>query len=193
MEANANSPKKKLSTGKKVLIGVGILIVLIAITRPKKASTEDETTEKGANIEMSKPVGIKEVLKTPYFEVTINKQYVTFNIETGNEFADKKADEGNMFLVLNTSFRNTDTESRMMTDGTLLVNTNDGKEYKFEQSETIMLDGWGLMLKNINPLNTVTTNVVYQIPEKLKGKVYYQPSRSEDKIFLGDFDLTNLE
>lgn len=71
-------------------------------------------------------------------------------------------------------------------DGEVLINYN-GKQYKFDHSETILLDGWGLSFKQINPLTKETTNLVYKIPAEIKGEVYYRSERSDKKdlIVLG--------
>lgn len=61
--------------------------------------------------------------------VTLNKATLTDQVSTGNEFLDPKA-EGDLYLVLNVTFKNTDTESRMLKeDGIVLINF-EGKEYK---------------------------------------------------------------
>ncbi len=84
------------------------------------------------------------------------------------------------------SFKNTSEESRMLMDGVVIINYN-GKDYNFDKSETVMADGWGLLLDQINPLTTKTTKLVYKIPTEITGNAYYKPSRSgsNDIIDLG--------
>ena len=67
------------------------------------------------------------------------------------------------------------------------VNTGNGKDYNFDKSETVMADGWGLLLDQINPLTTKTTKLVYKIPAEIIGNAYYKPARSgsNDIIDLG--------
>lgn len=151
-------------------------------TGSSKAGTSAATvsTEAEANY---KKVG--ETLATDYFDVTVNKVSVENSVNTGNEFADLKPEEGTRYLIINTSFKNNSDESRMLIDGEVLINYN-GKDYTFDKSETVMLEGWGLMLDQINPLTTKTTNLVYKIPAELKGTAYYRPGRS------GSNDLINL-
>ena len=117
----------------------------------------------------------------------MNKVGIQKSVNTGNEFANLKAEPGNKYLVMNTTFKNTDSESRMLMDGEILINYN-GKDYTFDKSETVMLEGWGLLLDQINPLTSKTTNIVYKIPEELKGVAYYKPGRagSNDIIELGN-------
>ena len=74
----------------------------------------------------------------------------------------------------------------MLTDGSVWVNYN-GKDYEFDKSETIMAEGYGLLLDQINPLTSKTTNLVYKIPAEVKGEAYWQPGRASDdeRILLG--------
>lgn len=65
-----------------------------------------------------------------------------------------------------------------MTDGTLLVNQN-GNMVKYENAETVLADGYGL-LDNINPGVTKTTKIIYKVPADLKGTVYYHPARADE-------------
>ena len=102
---------------------------------------------------------VGETLPTEYFDVTVNKVSIENSVNTGNQFADLKPEAGIHYLIINTSFKNNSNESRMLIDGEVLINYN-GKDYKFDKSETVMLEGWGLMLDQINPLTTKTTNLV---------------------------------
>jgi hypothetical protein len=186
--------KKKMSTGKKVLIGVGAIILLAAIANISK---DDSKETKVAGVTSETPsapakaeITVGQPLKTEYFEVTVTKVQTADKISSGNEYiADTKAEEGNKFLIINTTFKNIDNESRMLTDGEVLINYN-GKEYKFDHSESIMQDGYGLFLDQINPLTSKTTKLVYKIPNEIKGNAYYHPGRSDDGevILLGSIN-----
>lgn len=134
--------------------------------------------------ESFKKVG--EALPTKYFDVTVNKVSVANRVNTGNQFADLEAENGNRYLILDVTFKNMSNESRMLMDGKVSVNYN-GKDYTFDKSETVMADGWGLLLDQINPLTTKTTKLVYKIPAEITGNAYYKPARSgsNDIIDLG--------
>jgi len=186
-----------MTLGKKILIGVGALLLIgiigSSLDKSDKANASDNksaSTKSEAKEETSasaSQVTIGQTLKTDYFEVTIKKAGLAKKIDTGNEFTDVKAEEGTNFLVLETTFKNIDDESRMLTDGSVFINYN-GKDYEFDKSETIMADGYGLFLDQINPLTSKTTKLVYKIPAEVKGPAYYQPGRasSDEKIFLGN-------
>ncbi|MDH5379698.1 MAG: hypothetical protein OEW75_02530 [Cyclobacteriaceae bacterium] len=77
-------------------------------------------------------------------------------------------------------------------EGVLYINYN-GKEYKFDHAEPVMLDGWGIMLDQINPLTSKTTYIVYKIPKEISGSVYYKPGRSGKGhlIYLGNITSRN--
>lgn len=147
------------------------------------SSSEQTTSSSQTYVEIGQP------LKTKYFEVTINEVAIQSRVNTGNQFSDLKPEEGTSYLILNTTFKNTDNESRMLMDGEVLINYN-GKEYKFDKSETLMLEGWGIMLDQINPLTTKTTNLVYKIPTEIKGATYYRPGRAgkNDLILIGNIE-----
>lgn len=174
---------KKWSTGKKLLVGFAVLIVLVAISRAGKSKGSSDAGKSEApaqTTDQEKPVGLGDALHTEYFDVTIKKAYETQQLETGNQFTDKVATSGQKFVVLEAIFKNTDNESRVITDGKLIL-VKDGKEYAMEKSEDIMVEGWGIMLKNINPLSALNTNIVYQIPDDFKGSIYYEPARGNGK------------
>lgn len=150
----------------------------------KKSS--DSTSATSIKENNTKITQVGEPLKTEYFDVTVNKVGVEESINTGNQFADLPKESGTKYLVLNATFKNTSNESRMLMDGELLINYN-GQDYKFDKSETVMLEGWGLLLDQINPLTSKTTKLVYKIPNEIKGTFYYRPGRanSDDLIELG--------
>lgn len=176
--------KKKMSLGKKILIGIGILLALGAIGN----AMDDDDDSSPTTTEPAKVTGIGEVLQTQYFEVGVAKVDIRDRVGTGNQFVEPPADGSTYFVVLEVGFRNTDTESRMITDGSLFVNYN-GKEYEFDHSETIMLDGWGTSLEQVNPLITFATRIVYRVPKELTGAAYWQPGRAygeNQRIYIGD-------
>lgn len=153
----------------------------------KSTSTSSISTATAESKASYKKVG--ETLPTEYFEVTVNKVSVQNSVSTGNQFSDLKPESGTRYLIINTTFKNTSNESRMLMDGEVLVNYN-GKDYTFDKSETVMAEGFGLLLDQINPLTAKTTNLIYKIPAELKGTAYYKPGRSGSNDLI---DLGNIE
>jgi hypothetical protein len=188
---------KNQSIAKGWKIGVTALFVLMILsvfsgknkTTNSTASktTNNSTPQTETTTESTKnEIGLGDVLHTKYFDITANKASVKDRVKTGNEFADLKAEQGNVYLIINASFKNTDNESRMLTEGSVWINYN-GKDYEFDKSETVMIEGWGLLLDQINPMITKTTNIVYKIPAEIKGNIYWQPGRADNdqRILLG--------
>jgi hypothetical protein len=189
MQTENTIPAKK-PIYKKWWFWVIAVIVLIAIVpkgnkqsqspQPDQSGTQAES--KQAEMTKSLPT-VGQSLTTTYFEIKLNKLRVADRVSTGNQFADIAPEEGNRFIIMNVTFKNIDNESRMIDEGSLFITYN-GKEYEFDKSETIMLEGWGFFLDQINPLTYKTTNIVYKIPAEIKGPVYWEPGRNfKDKRF----------
>ena len=197
------SISKGWKIGVTILIG---LVVLSQIGKENKGGTKTtetstaptEATEQTSTAptevteqktEEPQGIGVGQVLATDYFDITVNKVGLEDRVRTGNQFSDLKPEQGNMFLIIDASFKNTDKESRMLVDGSVWINYN-GKDYEFDKSETVMAEGWGLLLDQINPLTTKRTKLVYKIPAEIKGQAYWQPGRadSDEKIALGNLE-----
>jgi len=157
----------------------GIIIVLFLII----AFGSGDSGSKNSNA-VAKPVGIGQAGRTEYFEIMVNKVELNERVRTGNQFANLKAEPGNMYLIFNVTFKNVDNESRMFSEGDILINYN-GKDYTFDHPEMVMLEGWGTFLDQINPLTTKSTNLVYKIPSEIIGDIFWRPGRnSNDLMFL---------
>lgn len=116
-----------------------------------------------------------------YFDVTVNDCTISQDINTGNRYTTVKPDPDARYLTVNATFKNTDNEGRLPAEGSLLI-TRDGKDYKFDTTETVMSDGYGIRLRSLNPLIKLTTKIVYKVPNELSGDVYWKPGRNvEDK------------
>jgi hypothetical protein len=177
----STTTKKKMKTWQKVVwmgIGLFIIIGIVAVAtddgkenaQVKSASTKTGAVKKG------------ETLHTEYFDYKINRVYTTDGIIIDG-VQDLKKEEGNKYLVIDLTVKNTDKESRVMFDG--IVIRNDGsQEYKYEQSETVLEDGWGFILDNINPGVTKQTKVVYKIPADATGTFDFEVGRGEGRLAL---------
>ncbi len=148
----------------------------------QKYLSKEETRRSSQISEPSQP-SIGGTLRTSYFEITLNDAAVGTSIATGNPFIDQeqgRAGSGNKFIVLDVTFKNIDNESRMPTDGALYFLIN-GKEYKFDKTEVILAEGWGLFFDQLNPFTKIRTRIVYKVPAELRGTVYWQPGRADKK------------
>lgn len=129
--------------------------------------------------------GLGDIVRAGYFDVKVNSIAIKDRVSTGNEFADLKPEEGTKYLIMSVTFKNVANEPGTLFDGTLSVNSGT-QVYKIDQSETIMLDGWGLFLDRLNPLVSKTTKLVYKLGSEMKGMAYWQPTGADQTFFIGN-------
>jgi len=124
-----------------------------------------------------------------HFEIKADKATYGKTVGTGNKYAEPKQWEGSRFLTVYASFKNLDTESRLPASGSLFINYN-GKDYEFDTVEPIMLEGYNIWFRSINPLITMKTKLVYRIPDEIHGEVFWQPGRNagDVKLYVGSID-----
>lgn len=188
---NQPQPKKKLGIGKIILIVIGAFFVLGVIANlggdKKAASAEGQSNTSAIGSNAAKEIAVGQTLQTQYFAVMVSKVSVVNKVNTDNQFSDLKSEPGTKYLILDVTFKNTDSESRMLTDGEVHITYN-GKDYNFDKSETIMAEGYGLFLDQINPLTQKSTKLVYKLPEEINGVAYYNPGRAsgDELISLGN-------
>ncbi|MCU0439319.1 MAG: DUF4352 domain-containing protein [Raineya sp.] len=179
--------KVKVNYIRLIIFIIVVAFIMSIIMGPKKESSSSSSKSDQPVVVKDEPAKpqIGQAIKTEYFEITVNKVGVMEAVNTGNEFVDLKPEKDNQYLVMNVTFKNIDNESRMMFAGKIIINYN-GKDYTFDNPEPVLLEGWGLLMDQINPLTTKTTNLVYKIPKEIKGKVVWEPARSDVKIYIGD-------
>lgn len=173
---------------KKVLYGVvGVIIVIFLIGTfaggDSGSKSNSETTKTENANESNNYASVGETVKDDYFEVTVNSVEVV-NSKKISDFEELKAEKDTKYLIINVTFKNTDKESRMVVDGSVFINYN-GTEYEYDHTETILEDGWGLFLDQLNPLTAKTTNIVYKIPAEITGDATYKPGRGSSEFYLG--------
>jgi hypothetical protein len=186
------TPKKKMGIGKIVLIIIGGLIVIGIIANLGKNDTNTSGSTNAALSPAStsnKTVAVGQTLKTHYFDVTVNNVKVVKKISDPSGYLSTEAGAGNKFLVIDITFKNTDNESRMVLDGELHINYQ-GKDFNYDKAETIVQEGYGLFLDQLNPLVSKTTKLVYKIPNEITGTAYYSPARADndEQINLGNIN-----
>lgn len=165
----------------RISIGLATLVFIVLISRNSDKHSSEGNSSSSDNSTTQATVShpqIGQTLHTKYFDITVNSAGIQNEVNTGNPYADLKPSAGNKYLVMNVTFKNIDNEGRMLTNGNLLINYN-GKDYDYDVTENVMLEGWGIVLDNINPLVSKTTNLVYKIPNELTGVAYWRPGRAE--------------
>lgn len=173
---------------KKTTVAVATVLLFLSSGCFPTSDAKEKDQKELPQEEPVKEIRMGEVLKTELFDITVNDAELINYLDTGNEFTDLEAGEGMTFLVLSITFKNVDTESRTVFAGSVELVTPEGKNYLFDKDETMIAEGWGVTFEEINPLTTLTTNIVYKVPADIRGSLYYHPERAaeEEYIFLGD-------
>jgi hypothetical protein len=150
-------------------------------------TTQPEVVPK--EVAVQKEIGVGDVLATDYFAIKVNSATLNKRVWTGDDFTSLKQEQGIEYLIVDVTFKNIDSESRMIIDGSVFIQYG-GKMYEYDKSETILADGWGLLLDQINPLTTKRTKLVYKLPSEISGPAYYRPGRNsnDNQIFLGNLN-----
>jgi hypothetical protein len=103
METTPNSPKKKMSTGKKVLIGLGILVLIgiIGNLLDKKGSPASINAEANANLTQAQKDSIEKVKLEEIKKNTITAKQLIAEYEA-NEVSADNTFKGKTFYVAGT-------------------------------------------------------------------------------------------
>lgn len=112
-----------------------------------------------------------------YFDVSVNSCTLSESVDTGNRLTALKADPDSRYLTVNAAFKNTDTEGRIPLEGSLIISSA-GKDYKFDTTESVVGEGFGIRMRSLNPLIKLNTKIVYKVPNELSGDVYWRPGRN---------------
>lgn len=159
----------------------------------KQVQKETENKNKTiANSNENQKNKIGDTISTDYFDVTLHNVLFRNEVKTGNQFADKKGDSDSIFVIMDITFKNTSQESRMIQEGELIINF-DGKDYKFDKSEVIMLEGWGVLLDQVNPFVSKRTKIVYKISRDEANYMVYIPGRNSGKKGFLIYDKIEIE
>lgn len=112
-----------------------------------------------------------------YFNVKINSCSISDLPVTKKPYTEPKQWPGSRFVVIDAEFKNMDSEGRLPMEGALIVK-HEGRELRYDTTETIMQEGFGIYFKSVNPLVTMPTKIVYRIPDEVKGEVSWEPARN---------------
>jgi len=183
---NFTTKWKNLDTGGKVFRVSSVLVVLVILSSVVNQNPEVKKTEQSAPVQDNAPANASvqkpalpkygDTIKAGDFEVTLNGHRISDRVDTGNEFTNIAQQEGNQFFIMNVTFKNISDKTKMAFPGSVYIEHN-GKTYKYNNPETVMLEGWGMFLEQLNPLTSKTTRLVYKIPTEIKGAIYWEPTR----------------
>lgn len=126
---------------------------------------------------------MKRTARIEHFEISSSRCHESDTVGTNNQYAEPEQWDGSRFYIVDASFKNLDTESRLPAEGDLIIKSN-GIEYTFDGTENVMLKGYGIYFKSINPLLTMKTKIVYRIPNEVSGPVFWRPGRNSEGVKL---------
>jgi hypothetical protein len=139
-----------------------------------------EPTEQELVVSNYKGPVIGDIVKTEYFEVTVNS--ASFQAWVGDGNFPVYPGPGNKFLVIHVTYVNSDNEARVLMGGEVVVRVDD-KEFLFDAPEVVFAEGY-IAFDSLNPMVTRKGNVVFKVSEGLKGEIFYKPARSSELIYL---------
>lgn len=172
--------KKKMSLGKKILIGIGILFVIGLIGSQLDKDKEKSTASSTSSSSDTKTTADKSTDNQPEYkkigdQIEVgNFSYLVndakFAKTIGNEFSQQTAD--GIFLIVSVTFRNNDNEEHTLDNSFFKLTDEAGTEFSSSSEGTTALEMSGketLFLKQCNPHITKSGLIVFEVPDK---KVY---------------------
>jgi hypothetical protein len=160
----------------------GVFLMIVAASQEPQDMSDQimkpQNTPASASAEKAALPIYGETINTGNFEVTMNGHKFSSRVDTGNPFTDIAPQEGNKYVILSATFKNISDRTRMPGSGAVYIEYN-GKELKYNPTDLILLDGWGLFFEQMNPLTSTTTRLVFKIPADYSGPVYWEPERGK--------------
>ncbi len=125
---------------------------------------------------------------TDHFAISVTGCKATASLSKDILLSPKPWDDSR-FYVVDATFKNIDSESRVPSEGSLFIFYN-GREYKYDSPEPVLDNRYGLRLQAVNPLLTLKTKLVYRIPNELEGEVFWEPGRNKQakRIWCGNLE-----
>jgi len=115
-----------------------------------------------------------------HFDISIKNCSVSKTVGTGSNFSEPEHWDGSQFVVIDATLKNEDSEGRLPFEGELVIKQPDGNILRYDHSETVMAEGYGIGLRPVNPFVTMPTKIVYRIPSDITGEVLWQPGRNPE-------------
>ena len=118
-----------------------------------------------------------------YFNTKIKSCTISDKVGTGNPYSEPKQWPGSRFVIIDALLKNEDSEGRLPSAGSLIIKYK-GRELRYDNTESILLEGYGIYFKSVNPLVSMPTKIVYRIPDEVAGEVLWEPGRNVEKTKL---------
>lgn len=173
--------KKKMTLGKKILVGIGALFVIGLIgsqfdedsnSGVKMASSNAAPNDNisSSNEDDNKPIYTKigDQIEVGNFSYLVNN--AKFAKTIGDDFAKETAD--GIFLIISVTFRNNDNEEHTLDNSFFKLTDENGTKFDSSTEGETALEMSGqetLFLKQCNPHITKSGLLIFEVPEK---KVY---------------------
>jgi hypothetical protein len=190
--AKENQHRKKVMWVYGAVFLISIFMSSLSQSPEEKKAMEENARKAEQEAQVEKRASIPKVgetLKTPYFEITVHEVGISRELNTGNPFSNPKPQQGTQFLFFSVTIKCIDKESRMIhSEGEVVLQTAEGEEYIYDKAETILAEGWGINLLQINPMTSHQTKLAFRIPENIQGTLIWKPSRTynDELILLGN-------
>jgi hypothetical protein len=117
--------------------------------------------------------------KIGYFNVKIKSCSIARRAVTNNPYTEPKQWPGSRFVIIDVEFKNLDNEGRLPVAGALIVK-HKGRELRYDTTEAVNQEGFGIYFKSVNPLVTMPTKIVYRIPDEVGGEMLWEPGRNSE-------------
>lgn len=138
-----------------------------------------------SNVEMIEKfinaLALVEDAKFGNFQIKRESCKVSKSVGTSNSYSEPEHWADSQFVVIDARFKNLDSEGRLPSEGSLIIKTSDGRELRYDTTETVMQRGYGIYFKSVNPLVTMPTKIVYRIPTDISGEVLWEPGGNKGK------------
>ena len=169
--------------GKKLLAGSLVCHQVRAI---EPRSKESKALKSYLNTVLARP----DSARIEHFDISIDSCEVRDTVGARNRAAEPEAWPDSRYLVMQTRFKNTDTEGRVPIAGSALL-TMGSRTFEYDHTETVLEQGFGIGLQPVGPLLTLRTKIVYRIPRDATGEVFWKPGRNPAHVSSGVLKFNN--
>ena len=158
---------------KKVLLVIGIIVFVIlavgSVGGDSSSSGSGSFTKKIAEVKEEEMGKIGEPFTTNNFEVTVSG-IKAIDSQKINSINSLDREDGVEYLIVDVSAKNIANESKsLVSAGKLILGDGDDK-IEIKNDETLLTEGYGAFLEEVNPKLSKKTKLVYKIPADYADK-----------------------
>ena len=171
---------------KKVLLVIGVVIFIILAAGSvgdsgSSSSSAGSSSKKTAEVKEEEMGKIGEPFVTNHFEVTVSgiKAVDSQKIDVLTSL-DKE--EGVKYLIISVSAKNISAESKSLISAGKLILGDGEDKIEIANDETLLSEGYGAFLEEVNPKISKKTKLVYKIPADYADKTIIWDAFGSDKF-----------